>query len=162
MTTAAAGRADTHRGPLDGWLLASYPPLSGRRRLVFYGGSLVLFAFLNGGLAFTLGDASPYLYEPRGVTALLGIPYLDPMGMRALMAALYVAWLCAAVGLFTRIAKVATALGMFLAVGYEQAYVVGSNHTHYLLLYSLVCLSFCTSDGDWSVDAWLRRRRSGS
>ena len=126
--------------------------------MVFYGGSLALFAFLNDGLSFTIGDASPYLYEPRGLTALLGIPYLGPTGMRMLMAALYLAWLCAAVGLFTRAAKVATAIGIFLVVGFEQAYVIGSNHTHYLLLYSLVCLSFCTSDRDWSVDGWLRKR----
>jgi hypothetical protein len=146
---------------LDHWLLRGHPPLGGRRRFVFYAGSLALFTFLNDGLSFTLGSASPFLYEPRGLSALLGIPYLGPAAMRALMAGVYLAWLCAAVGLFTRAAKVATAIGVFLAVGFEQAYVVGSNHTHYLLLYSLVCLSFTTSDGGWSVDEWLRKR-SGS
>lgn len=99
------------------------------------------------------------------MTAWLGIPYLGPGAMRALMAAVFVAWMCAAVGLFTRAAKIATAIGVFVAVGFEQAYVIGSNHTHFLLLYSLICLAFSTSDGDWSVDAWLRNRfgsRDGS
>jgi hypothetical protein len=79
--------------------------------------------------------------------------------MRALMAATYLAWVCAAIGLFTRPAKILTAAGMLLALGFEQAYETGSNHSHYLLLYSLVLLSFSTSDQAWSVDAWLRRRR---
>lgn len=141
------------------WLLGNMPPLGGRLRFVFYGGSLALFAFLNDGLSFTLGEASPDLYRPRGITAVLGIPYFSPGAMRALMAVTYLAWLCAVVGLLTRPAKILTAVGMLLALGVEQAYETGSTHAHLLLLYSLVFLSFSTSDRDWSVDAWLRLRR---
>jgi uncharacterized membrane protein YphA (DoxX/SURF4 family) len=146
-------------GPFERWLLWKLPPLSGRLRFVFYSGSLALFAFLNHGLDFTLGVASPDLYEPRGVTGLLDLPYLSPTATRMLMAGLYAAWLCAAVGLLTRAAKITTAVLMFVAVGLEQAYEIASNHTHYLLLYSLVLLCFTTSDRDWSVDDWLSRRR---
>ena len=151
----------TSRESLKAWLLWNMPPLDGRLRFVFYSGSLALFFLLNGGTGFTIGSASPYLYEPRGLTAWLGIPYLSPAAMRVLMTVTYLAWACAAVGLLTRPAKVATAALMFLAVGFEQAYEPGSNHTHYLLLYSLVCLSFSSSDHDWSVDAWLQSRRPG-
>ena len=146
-------------GRFERWLLGSMPPLSGRLRFVFYGGSLCLFAFLNDGLSFTLGEASPGLYQPRGITALLGVPYLSPGAMRGLMAVTYLAWLCAAVGLLTRPAKILTAVGLLLALGFEQAYEAGGTHAHYLLLYALVLLSYSTSDRDWSVDAWLRRRR---
>ena len=146
-------------GELEQWLHWTLPPLSGRLRLVFYGGSLVLFAALNGGINFTLSQASPYLYEPKGLAALLGFPYLPPGAMRALMAVTYSAWLCAAIGLLTRPSKWVTAAGLFVVAGYEQAYVSGSNHTHYLLLYSFVCLAISTSDTEWSLDTWLRRRQ---
>ena len=146
-------------GRFQRWLFWNLPPMSGRLRFVFYGGSLALFAFLNGGLDFTLAAASPHLYEPKGLTGLLGIPYLAPSATRVLMGGLYLAWLCAAVGLFTRPAKIATAVGMFVAVGLEQAYETGATHTHYLLLYALVCLCFTTSDLDWSVERGLLARR---
>jgi hypothetical protein len=136
------------------------PPLSGRLRFVFYSGSLLLFFFLNDGLDFTREYAVPDFYEPRGLPDLLGVPYLAPGAMRALMAGLYIAWVCAAVGFFSRAAKVATALGMLVALGFQQAYVAGASHTHYLLLWSLFCLAFSTSDLDWSVDSWLSRKAS--
>lgn len=143
----------------EGWLLGTMPPLSGRLRFVFYGGSLALFVVLNDGLSFTLSRASPYLYQPRGITAFLGVPSFAPGAMRALMAVTYLAWLCAAVGLFTRPAKILTAGGVLLAIGFEQAYETGSTHVHTLLVYVLVLLCFSDSDREWSVDAWLRRRR---
>jgi hypothetical protein len=145
-------------GAFERWLLWSLPPLEGRLRFVFYAGSLALFAFLNDGLDFTLSVAAPSFYEPDGLAAVLRLPYFGPTATRWWMAGLYTAWLCAAVGLFTRTAKIATAVGFFVAVGLEQAYETGTNHTHYLLLYCFVALCFTTSDLGWSVNGWRSRR----
>ena len=55
----------------EGWLLGNLPPLSGRLRFVFYGGSLVLFFVLNDGLSFDVppgGEPLPMLdLEPSVV-----------------------------------------------------------------------------------------------
>ena len=144
----------------EGWIgrrVSDLPPVSGRLRLVFYTG-LLLLAFrdekspIRGYADYSRVD--PELFRVYGLMDWLGVPYLSPSTVLVIIAALILCWIAAAIGLFTRLSMIATALlfvflhGLFLG---SNAF----NHNWFVPMYAVVAMAFASPSREWSVDGWL-------
>jgi hypothetical protein len=141
------------------WMLTSQRPMGGRLRFLFYIATLLLFALLNEPWRWPRTLDSRGSFAPIGVMEASDFPFLSGGALWALLAVTLVGWICAGVGYRTRLAKWVTAISFLLLLGYQLSFSPLGDHSHYLLLYAFFCLSLSTSDSDFSVDAWLARRR---
>lgn len=137
--------------------------MHGLLRFVFYGGLFLLAR--DYGLSPFHGITwyemtSPEMFRSYGLMALLGIPYLAPETLRLVIVATQVAWVLAAIGLFSRASAVATALG----VTFLHGMFLGSNalnHNWFLPTYALIALCFTRTTDPWSVDYHLQKWWTG-
>jgi hypothetical protein len=146
------------------WWVDDLPPLHGILRFVFYGGLLLLALDRPlsplGGIS-RYEKTSPELFRPYGLLELLGISYVDPEILHVVIAATTVAWICAAIGLFSRVSAVVTALG----AAFLHGIFLGPNtlnHNWFLPVYALIALCFARTSDPWSVDYHLRKWWKGS
>src|SRR5687768_5581027 len=119
MNAAHAGASDewkpgATRRYLE-WWLCDLPPMYGLLRLGFYAGLLLLardypLSPLHGITAYE--GTSPELFRTYGLIQLLEIPYIAPEILRIVIAGTQVAWILAAIGLFSRVSAVVTAVGV--------------------------------------------------
>jgi hypothetical protein len=146
------------------WWLCDLPPMRGLLRLAFYGGLFLLarehrLSPLSGITAYAA--TSPELFRSYGLIHLLGIPYIAPDILGVVLVVTKVAWLLAAIGLFSRASAVVTAAGacflhgMFLGTN-------TLNHNWFLPTYALIALCFTRTSDPWSVDYHLKRWWTGS
>ncbi len=146
------------------WWVADLPPMHGLLRFVIYAGLFLLARDYD--VSPILGinnyeNTSPELFRSYGLIALLGIPYLAPELMSVLIVATQIAWICAAIGLFSRVSAVATAAG----VAFLHGMFLGPNafnHNWFLATYALIALCFTRTRDPWSVDYHLEKWRTGS
>lgn len=142
------------------WWLYSYPPLHGLLRFLVYF-SLLLSAVLQSNKSPMRGiwyyeTTDPALFKTYGLMKLLQIPYIAPEYLRMMIMVVIVAWFCAAIGLFTRLASIITAVGVFFLHGMffnSNAF----NHNWFLPMYAFIALCFARSSDCWSVDYYLNK-----
>ncbi|PRQ05156.1 HTTM domain-containing protein [Enhygromyxa salina] len=143
------------------WWMYTLPPVDGRLRFVVYALLFVLSWTHEAGLLAgpDLVFRTPaFAYTPRGLAGLVltGQPSADwVLPLRAVTA---IAWVAAAIGLFSRPAAVITAIGAFTLHG-VTAGVVGQNHGWYLPTFTLIALTCARTDDRFSVDFHIRRWR---
>lgn len=133
--------------------------MHGLLRFVFYGGLLLLardhaLSPLRGIRFYEA--TSPELFRSYGLIELLGIPYVAPEILHILIVVTKVAWVLAAVGLFSRVSAVVTAVG----VSFLHGMFFGSNslnHNWFLPTYALIALCFARTNDPWSVDYHLKK-----
>jgi hypothetical protein len=136
------------------WWLHDLPPMHGLLRFVFYAGLFLLARDYHlsplRGIEF-YEATSPELFRSYGLVRLLGIPYIEPHILHLVIAATSVAWIMAAIGLFSRASAVATAVGAVFLHGM----FLGSNafnHNWFLSSYALIAMCFVRTRDPWSVD----------
>ncbi len=138
--------------------------MHGLLRLVFYGGLFLLA--LDDRLSPLRGlrfyeATSPELFRSYGLIELLGIGYLAPETLHVVVAVTTVAWVLAAIGLFSRVSAVVTAVG----VAFLHGMFLGTNalnHNWFLSTYALIALCFARTHDPWSIDYHLKKWRKGS
>lgn len=138
--------------------------MHGLLRFVFYGGLFLLA--LNDRLSPLRGvwayeRTSPEFFHSYGLIHLLGIPYIPSETLRAVAVVTSIAWILAAIGLFSRPSAVITAGG----VSFLHGMFLGSNalnHNWFLATYTLIALCFARTNDPWSVDYHLRKWWKGS
>ena len=149
-----------YRKQYTNWWLYSFPPLHGALRFFLYA-TLLLSALFQSNKSPIRGfwyyeATEPKLFRTYGVVKLLHIPYLEPVYIRILIILVIGAWFCAAIGLFTRISTVITAIGVFSLHGI----FLGSNafnHAWFLTMYAFIALCFARTNDAWSVDYYLKK-----
>lgn len=142
------------------WWLYSFPPLHGALRFFIYG-TLLLSALFQSNKSpirgFQYYEATdPRLFRSYGLVKLLHIPHIAPEYLRIIIAIVIIAWFCAAIGLFTRLSMIVTAIGVFFLHGM----FLGSNafnHNWFLPMYAFITLCFARSNDAWSVDYHLSK-----
>jgi hypothetical protein len=125
---------------------------------VFYGGLLLLAQYdrLSPLRAIRSYEAtSPELFRSYGLIELLGIGYVAPGTLRVVIAVTTVAWIFAAIGLFSRAAAVVTAAGVALLHGMFFG-TIAFNHNWFLATYALIALCFARTNDAWSIDYYLK------
>lgn len=144
------------------WWLYSYPPLHGLLRFFVYI-SLLLSAMWQSNKSPIRGiwyyeTTDPALFKTYGLMKLLQIPYIAPEYLRMIIVIVIIAWFCAAIGLFTRLASVITAVGVFFLHGmFFNSNVF--NHNWFLPMYAFIALCFARTSDRWSVDYYLNKFR---
>ena len=144
------------------WWLYSLPPLHGALRFLVYG-TLLLSALFQSNKSpirgFQYYEATdPRLFRSYGLVKLLYIPYIAPEYLQIAIAIVILAWFCAAIGLFTRLSMIVTAVGVFFLHGM----FLGSNafnHNWFLPMYAMIALCFARTNDAWSVDYHLSKIR---
>lgn len=142
------------------WWLYSFPPLHGALRFFVYA-ALLLSALFQSNKSPIRGfwyyeATDPELFKTYGLVKLLHLPYLEPEYIRILIMLVIIAWFCAAIGLFTRISAIITAIGVFFLHGF----FLGSNafnHAWFLTMYAFIALCFARTNDRWSVDYYLKK-----
>jgi hypothetical protein len=141
--------------------LDDLPPFSGKMRAVFYGGLLVLALTQTSPitLASPLAGSDPALHNPVEFVRWSGLGSLDGNAILFLRNLCLASWACAAAGLFTGPAKLATALTLLplhaLSIG------IHNSHGWYVPAYTLLFLCLARSDRDFSLDALIRQKWPG-
>jgi hypothetical protein len=108
--------------------LDDLPPFSGKMRAVFYGGLLVLALTQTSPitLASPLAGSDPALHIPVELVRWSNLGSLDGNAILFLRNLCLAAWICAAAGLFTGPAKLATALTLLplhaLSIGIHNSH----------------------------------------
>jgi hypothetical protein len=146
------------------WWVGDLPPMHGVLRFAFYGGLFLLalddrLSPLRGIQAYEA--TSPELFRSYGLIELLGIPYIPPEILRAVVVATSIAWILAAIGLFSRVSAVITASG----VSFLHGMFLGPNalnHNWFLATYTLIALCFARTNDPWSIDYHLKKWWKGS
>ena len=145
------------------WWLHDLPPMHGLLRFVFYAGLFLLARDYHlsplRGIEF-YEATSPELFRSYGLIRLLGISYIEPHILHLVIAATSVAWIMAAIGLFSRVSAVATAVGAVFLHGM----FLGSNafnHNWFLSSYALIAMCFARTRDPWSVDYHLKKWWTG-
>jgi hypothetical protein len=130
-------------------------------RAVFYSGLLAL-ALTQASpitLASPLAGSDPALHIPVDFVRWSGLGSIDGSTIIHLRNLCLAAWICAAAGLFTGPAKLATALTLLplhaLSIG------IHNSHGWYVPAYTLLFLCFARSDRDFSLDALIRQKWPG-
>jgi hypothetical protein len=149
-----------YRKQYTNWWLYSFPPLHGALRFFLYA-TLLLSALFQSNKSPIRGfwyyeATDPKLFRTYGLVKLLHIPYLEPVYIRIVIILVICAWFCAAIGLFTRISTVVTAIGVFFLHGI----FLGSNafnHAWFLTMYAFIALCFARTNDRWSVDYYLKK-----
>lgn len=142
------------------WWLEDFPPISGRLRCVFYTGLLVASALQPRSalrLAWILAETSPVLYQRSGLWGALAMPSLPSEAIYAVLLATVVAWVFAALGLFTRASSIVTAAGGVLLYGVTRG--INSSHSWYLPMYALVLLCWARMNNSFALDVVLFKRK---
>jgi Vitamin K-dependent gamma-carboxylase len=135
--------------------------MHGLLRLVFYGGLFLLaldnrLSPLRGIRYYAATD--PELFRSYGLIDLLGIPYIAPEIILVIIGLTSVAWIFAAIGLWSRVSAILTAAGATFLHGM----FLGSNalnHNWFLPVYGLIALCFARTNDRWSVDYYLKKWR---
>ncbi|MEO1076126.1 MAG: hypothetical protein AAFX41_09200 [Bacteroidota bacterium] len=143
------------------WWTDGLPPLSGPLRFVFYG--LLFVQALRNPISPLRGIeyysiTAPELYRTYGLFDVLGIGYIDPVFLQPVVWVVGTAWVCAAIGLWTRPAMIVTAVGAAFLHGLFLS-TNALNHYWFLSIYAFALLCFARTDDNWSVDALIRRWR---
>lgn len=146
------------------WWFEDYNPLDGRLRCLFY---LMLLYFgsksLLPGATERLAACPESYFEPAGLMFFLIPEALSASDIASLLFySQYVVmffWLCSAVGLFGRVSKMGTALGVFIFWGAMQS-CAGTGHDWHLPMYTLIFLGLFSKNDRWSADNWLSSRFS--
>jgi hypothetical protein len=146
------------------WWLCDLPPMQGLLRFAFYAGLLLLardysLSPLHGITAYE--RTSPELFRTYGLIELLGIRYIAPEILRVVIVGTQVAWILAAIGLFSRVSAVLTAVG----VAFLHGMFLGPNafnHNWFLPTYALIALCFTRTTDRWSVDYHLKKWWTGT
>jgi hypothetical protein len=146
------------------WWLYDLPPMHGLLRLVFYGGLFWLamdypVSPLRG--IETYRRTSPELFRSYGLIDFLEVPHIEPAILHTVIRVTKVAWILAAIGLFTRVSAVVTAAGVIFLHGM----FLGSNALNqnwYLPTYALIALCFTRTPDPWSVDWHLKKWWTGT
>ena len=142
------------------WWLNSFPPLHGALRFFVYT-ALLLSALFQSNKSPIRGiwyyeTTDPQLFRSYGLIKLLNIPYIAPEYIRIVIMILIVAWFCAAIGLFTRVSSIITAI----ALSFIHGIFLGSNafnHAWFLTMYAFIALCFANTNDAWSVDYYLKK-----
>jgi hypothetical protein len=154
---------DLRRRYLDWWLY-DLPPMHGLLRFAVYAGLLLIARdyFVSPVLGVHLYEqTAPELHRTYGLLNLLGISYIAPDALRVVIKVVQVAWVFAAIGLFSRVSAVVTAAGaaflhgMFLSPN-------ALNHNWFVAIYALIALCFTRTTDGWSVDYHLKKWWTGS
>jgi len=151
--------ARRHRDRFLHWWLNDLPPLSGPLRFLFYAGLLVtIFANVanpvRGIVPYEATD--PRLFRTYGLVELLGVGYLPPEMVRAIIAITVVAWISAAVGFLSRKSAVLTAAGIVTLHGLFLG-TNSLNHNWFLPMYAVVALCFARTNDRWSIDHYVNK-----
>lgn len=149
-----------YRKQYTNWWLYSFPPLHGALRFFVYA-TLLLSALFQSNKSPIRGfwyyeATAPELFKTYGLIKLLHLPYLELEYIRILIMLVIIAWFCAAIGLFTRISAIITAIGVFFLHGF----FLGSNafnHAWFLTMYAFIALCFARTNDRWSVDYYLKK-----
>ena len=142
------------------WWLNSFPPLHGALRFFVYT-TLLLSALLQSNKSPIRGiwyyeTTDPELFRSYGLMKLLNIPYIAPEYLRIIIMIMIVAWFCAAIGLFTRVSSIITAI----AVCFLHGIFLNSNafnHAWFLTMYAFIALCFANTNDAWSVDYYIKK-----
>ena len=141
------------------WWTGDYPPLHGSLRFFFYAALFVLAVRNLKSPLMGIGfyeETDARLFQAYGLLELLKITYIEPDVVRVVVVGTAVAWVMAAIGLFSRVAIVVTALGTFLLHGLFFA-SNSLNHYWFLTVYAMFALCFARTNDSWSVDYWLSK-----
>jgi hypothetical protein len=137
------------------WFAPQSPTSLGVCRLLFYAGLL----WLNWPPRMHAWVGVPAIYrKPLWTFEFFHMPFLQPRIVVGMEVVWTIAMLCAAVGLFTRVATaVAFVFGFYLLALGNNFGKIGHGDQAMVLSMLILALSRC-GDG-WSIDAWIRRRR---
>jgi hypothetical protein len=143
------------------WWLDDYPPLSGLERLLLLAGLAYFAIYVQNRTFVSSMDAyeqtDPEMFSTRGVLGFLGISYMEPEHVRALVHITCVAYVMATVGLCTDYSTGIAAVGATFLQGFFLD-ITGGNRCWYLgtgLVIAVACSS-CNKDV-WSLDYHLKR-----
>ena len=141
------------------WWFDRYPPVHGLLRFLFYGGLFYLAwqhqkSPLRGIELYVQTD--PGTYRTYGLMHWLGVPYLPEETVRIIIQVVIFSWICAAIGLFTRLSTTVVGVGALFLHGIFLS-TSAFNHTWYLPVYAMLLLSGIRSQDVWSIDHHLRK-----
>lgn len=149
---------------VEQWWFAGLPPLSGPMRLMFYGGTLAMALWKNKSPITSIRNyraTDPDYVRFHGIFDFIGVEYIPQELLLGAAGVLMITWFFAAIGLFTRISMMMTAiLAAFLHGAFLGVNVF--NHNWFVAVYALAALAIMRPDDRWSIDGWWRRRRSRS
>ena len=141
------------------WWLDDLPPLSGALRPLIYGGlfALSLLHWKSPLLGFELyAETDPTFFRPAGLLHLLGLQHIPIDTVRTLVRITGIAWVFAALGLFTRISMILTGAGVLFLHGlFWNSNAL--NHSWSLPAYTLALLAFAKTTGHFSLDHFFRK-----
>lgn len=154
---------DVRRRYFDWWLY-DLPPMHGLLRFVVYAGLLLLARdyIVSPVLGIHLYElTSPELFRTYGLLDLLGVPYIAPDALRVVIRVTQVAWVFAAIGLFSRLSAIMTAAGAVFLHGMFFG-SISFNHNWFVAIYALILLCFTRTTDPWSVDYHLKKWWTGA
>jgi hypothetical protein len=149
-------------GPIRRWVDFWFEPASpvdlGAFRALYFGLSFLYFASWD----FSgWGDLPDWYYRPTPLFRLLGLPVLSSGAIWALQTAWKVSLLTSALGLATRVSTLTCAALSFYLIGLNQCFGK-THHAAALSFLTIAILSLSRCGDSCSIDAWIKRRMSGS
>ena len=124
---------------------------------VFIGGYALWYVYTRWNLICDLAHKSGKLWKPVGLFRILGDP-MDPVAVDWMVAATLITGMMFVLGWMYRYSGPAFALLLYATLCYRNSWSM-IYHMHNLLVVHVLVLGFVRAADDFSLDAWLRRRR---